>query len=236
MICHIKKHDKDGIPQMDTASFASFSLPRWNELPEIDLYMDQVVSFLQMKLSAFDGIASDSPVTATMINNYVKQDLIDPPVNKKYSRSHIAKLMIIFILKKVMSIPEISDTLYCINNIVNFEEGYNTFCEKCEKSVTSLSERKQDTGREAERIIGCAVDALSHKLYAVGCTKEIKDALEKAELENSARMKKKPEKEAKAQEKQEKQDKTEKAKEPEVTEKVSCRDEGNADLSGADKE
>ena len=180
------------------------SIPLWDGLPELELYMDQVMALLNRYYSVIRGAEDDEAITKNMINNYVKQDLIDPPVNKKYSRSHIAKLMIIFILKKVMSIPEISDTLYCINNIVNFEEGYNTFCEKCEKSVTSLSERKQDTGREAERIIGCAVDALSHKLYAVGCTKEIKNALEKAELQNSARMKKKPEKEAKAQEKQEK--------------------------------
>lgn len=203
---------------MDTASFASFRLPRWHELPEIDLYMDQVVSFLQMKLSVFDGMANDSPVTATMINNYVKQNLIEPPVNKKYNRDHIARLMIIFILKRVMSIPEIADTLYCINNIVGFEEGYNTFCEKCEKSVSLLNERRRDEACEAEKIIECSVDALSSKLYAVGYTKQVKTATKAAEREKSAKMKKKAEKEAKAQEKQEKadrQDKTDRQKESE---------------------
>ena len=69
----------------------NFHIPRWKELPNIDLYMDQVLNYIETSLK--DYIKSDEKfITKTMINNYVKQGIIDPPVNKKYNRLHIAEL------------------------------------------------------------------------------------------------------------------------------------------------
>ena len=77
-----------------------FKCPRWNELPEIELYMDQVVNLLDKKLAVF-AVDNEKTVTSTMINNYVKQKIITPPVKKKYDRSHVCNLFIILLLKKV---------------------------------------------------------------------------------------------------------------------------------------
>ena len=82
-------------------------IPRWNELPEIDLYLDQVVNYLEKYLSQYSTNKEDKIITKTMINNYVKQGIMPAPEKKKYSRSHIAYLMVIFILKHVYSISDI---------------------------------------------------------------------------------------------------------------------------------
>ena len=73
-----------------------FHMPRWEELPEIDLYVDQVVAFLDKYLYDYLQYDSDNKenkiITKTMINNYVKQKVIDAPIQKKYSRNNVAYL------------------------------------------------------------------------------------------------------------------------------------------------
>ena len=82
-------------------------LPRWNELPEIDLYLDQVVNYLEKYLGILSSNDDDKIITKTMINNYVKQGIMPAPEKKKYGKTHIAYLMVICILKQVYSIGDI---------------------------------------------------------------------------------------------------------------------------------
>ena len=87
---------------------AAFTFPRWQELPEIDLYMDQVVGYLSQKLAVFDNQDDDRrSITATMINNYVKNKVLFPPVKKKYSRDHMMLLLMIYYMKSFLSIVDI---------------------------------------------------------------------------------------------------------------------------------
>ena len=84
---------------------ATFAFPRWHELPEIDLYMDQVVGYLSQKLAVFYDTDDDRrSITATMINNYVKQKIVPPPVKKRYGRIAVSSLMVLFCAKQVLSI------------------------------------------------------------------------------------------------------------------------------------
>ena len=65
----------------------NFHLPRWNELPNIDLYIDQLVSLLEQYLSNYiknDNEKDEKLITKAMINNYVKHNVIKAPINKKY--------------------------------------------------------------------------------------------------------------------------------------------------------
>lgn len=82
-----------------------FELPTWDELPPLDLYMDQVVALLGKYL---DFLPADekqgSVVTPTAINNYVRMRIMPPPKKKKYARVHIAYLIMICSLKQSMSI------------------------------------------------------------------------------------------------------------------------------------
>ena len=78
-------------------------LPAWEELPDLALYMDQVLSLTARYLPG----GADKALTAAMVNNYVKQKVLPPPVSKRYDRSHIAALMMLCILKSIMPIADI---------------------------------------------------------------------------------------------------------------------------------
>ena len=71
-----------------------YHCPRWDELPDIELYMDQVLSVLERKLKIF-AEPEEKIITSTMINNYVKQKVIKPPLNKRYDRYHLAYFYVI---------------------------------------------------------------------------------------------------------------------------------------------
>lgn len=99
----------------------------WEQLPQIPLYMDQVLLVINQALAPLPQ--PDGPlVTATMINNYVKMKLVSPPEKKKYSRDHLARFMMIFLMKKVLSMAEISMLLDRLLEGRSLEEGYDLFC------------------------------------------------------------------------------------------------------------
>lgn len=79
-------------------------IPLWNELPELDLYMDQIIVLMEKYLGSNP---EDKLITPSMINNYVKLGIVPPPSRKKYSKAHIAYLIIICSLKQVIPIADI---------------------------------------------------------------------------------------------------------------------------------
>ncbi|MBR4759245.1 MAG: DUF1836 domain-containing protein, partial [Lachnospiraceae bacterium] len=83
-----------------------------SELPEIDLYMDQVTTFIDSRMKQTTRHPeTDKILTKTMINNYAKNNLIPPPVKKKYSKEHMLILIFIYYMKSVMSITDIQQIL-----------------------------------------------------------------------------------------------------------------------------
>ena len=76
------------------------------QIPNIDLYMDQVTSFMDEQLSSTKRYDSDKVLTKTMINNYTKNKLLPPPVKKKYSKNHLLLLIFIYYLKNFLCIVE----------------------------------------------------------------------------------------------------------------------------------
>ena len=123
---HISKEAND---------LTNYHCPRWEELPEIDLYVDQVVSILQKNLVIFSKDIDNPIITSSMINNYVKKEIIIPPIKKKYNKEHLAKLFVICICKRIMSISEIGDAIKSMQKMYSVEEGYNIFCEELENSI-----------------------------------------------------------------------------------------------------
>ena len=82
------------------------------DIPGIDLYMDQVTSFMDRRLRAsVRNPGDDRVLTKTMINNYAKNDLIPPPIKKKYSREHLMLLIFIYYFKGILSIGDIQTVL-----------------------------------------------------------------------------------------------------------------------------
>ena len=84
--------------------------PKWSELPTIDLYLDQVLLYVN-QLDSSSIVDDDKGLTAAMINNYVKNGHLDKPIKKKYSRRQLARLIVITCLKNVFAIQEISKTI-----------------------------------------------------------------------------------------------------------------------------
>lgn len=77
------------------------------EIPNIDLYMDQVTTFMDKQLSSTKRYQKDKILTKTMINNYAKNHLLPPPVKKKYSKEHLLVLIFIYYFKNLLSIHDI---------------------------------------------------------------------------------------------------------------------------------
>lgn len=84
---------------------------RPENIPDIDLYMDQVTTFMDSSLKESKRYDSDKILTKTMINNYTKNDLLPPPLKKKYSKEHILVLIFIYYLKNILSINDIQTLL-----------------------------------------------------------------------------------------------------------------------------
>lgn len=82
-----------------------------SDLPNIDLYMDQVTTFMDEHLEGFKRFPDDKILTKTMINNYTKNNLLPPPVKKKYSKDHIFLLIFIYYYKNFLSINDIQKLL-----------------------------------------------------------------------------------------------------------------------------
>ena len=152
---------KKEIQYMTNYKLADFSLPRWAELPSIALYLDQVLIILNEALR--DITAEDEKViTATIINNYVKQKVIMPTVKKKYSREHLAELIMITALKRVLSTAEIVLVLRDIKSGRSTEEAYEIFCEELENGLR-LTGAAEESGRCPE-LSRLAIKALTGKI------------------------------------------------------------------------
>ncbi len=77
------------------------------DIPNIELYMDQVTTFMDAHLAACKRTDEDKILTKTMINNYTKNDFLPPPVKKKYSKEHMFLLIFLYYFKNVLSINDI---------------------------------------------------------------------------------------------------------------------------------
>jgi len=116
----------------------SYTLPPWENLPELDLYMDQVVLLLSRYLSFPPRSEEDEKlITPSIVNNYVRMKIMPAPVKKKYSRTHIAYLIVICTLKQGLSISSIQKMIPMDLQEADVAVIYNGFV-SCYNSVVSL--------------------------------------------------------------------------------------------------
>lgn len=106
-------------------------LPRWEDLPELDLYMDQVIIFTEKHLQFFseDG---NKVITPSIINNYVKLGIIPAPVKKRYSRTHLAYLIMVCTLKQILPLPTVQTLIDFKVRRFTIDVVYNNFCDQQE--------------------------------------------------------------------------------------------------------
>lgn len=114
-------------------------LPRWDELPDLELYMDQVLSLMERYLGAYPGFDRKG-LTASMVNNYVKSGVMPAPVKKKYARAHLAHLIMICVLKTVFPIEQIKTLILASASEQDDRTGYNRFCDEFENALSRSAE------------------------------------------------------------------------------------------------
>ncbi|WP_195215504.1 DUF1836 domain-containing protein [Streptococcus oralis] len=103
-----------------------FSYPKWEDIPNIDLYLDQVLLYVN-QVCAPVSPDKDKGLTASMVNNYVKHGYLTKPDKKKYQRKQIARLIAITTLKSVFSIQEIAQTLNSLQTQASSDQLYDAF-------------------------------------------------------------------------------------------------------------
>lgn len=128
---------------------SQFDLPDWERLPQLDLYMDQVIIFLKRCLSPVGGEEDEKAITASIINNYVRMKVMPPPVKKKYSRVHIAYLIMICTLKQSLSISCIQKMLPADHGEAAVRTLYTEFVARFRSTVAFMRQLSFEDGRLA---------------------------------------------------------------------------------------
>ena len=104
----------------------TFSYPKWEEIPNINLYLDQVLLYVNQICPPVSP-DKEKGLTASMVNNYVKHGYLTKPDKKKYQRKQIARLIAITTLKSVFSIQEIAQTLNTLQTQASSDQLYDAF-------------------------------------------------------------------------------------------------------------
>ena len=159
-------------------SIDKFHIPRWNELPNIDLYLDQVVNLINSTLSPYIFLNNDEKkenlqlLTKTMINNYVKNNLIEAPEKKLYSKIQLAKLFVICILKQVYSMQDIKTLISIALESTSAEEKYDSFCDLFEECLRCTFNQKdfKDNNSDNSHLLRTVLLSCSYKIYVQNIT------------------------------------------------------------------
>lgn len=112
-----------------------FEQLKYEKIPDIDLYMDQVTTFVEEKFHYIKRNDKDDALTKTMINNYTKAGILIPPIKKRYSKDNMVLIVLTYYLKQILSIndiqallsPIVEKTKAGMGNTKEIQEIYNTF-------------------------------------------------------------------------------------------------------------
>ncbi len=125
------------LEQMHTAT--------WEQFPDIELYMDQVVTYVSGLGGLFsDFVDDEKALTASMVNNYVKDGYIRRPINKKYDKDQLVNLYMLLMLKNVMPIPVLASSLKELDLSGTHRELYNRFARMQDESFTRIAKRVRE--------------------------------------------------------------------------------------------
>ena len=113
----------------------TFRLPRYQEIPNVGLYLEQTTRYIG---ECFETLL-DGVITASMISNYVKRGLVSNPIKKQYSREQIAYLIYITAVKTVLSMEDIRLMLSIQKEVCNTQTAYDYFCDTLEDMLSCIA-------------------------------------------------------------------------------------------------
>ena len=155
------------IMQQVAESIRDFRLPRFHEIPDVGLYLEQVVKYINDCLSPL----MQAEITGSMISNYVKKGLIASPVKKQYSRDQIAHLMYIATVKSILSMEDIRLTLSIKEKTYSSDIAYNYFCAELENILEYVFARKRELevvgsdSTDEKVMLRNTIITVAHKVY-----------------------------------------------------------------------
>lgn len=144
-------NEAEGFPALDwgayTRSIAELHLPRFEDFPDLQLYMDQLIDYVGRQLDPF-RLPGEKPLTASMVNNYVKRRLVPQPQAKRYLPLHVAYLISVCLLKRLYSMDDI-DRLIAFDVEHRFQApgAYNKFIDLFEASLKAQFLGRSEAGR-----------------------------------------------------------------------------------------
>ena len=149
------------------ADIAPFRLPRYAQIPDIGLYLEQVVRYINARLAPL----GEPELTGSMVSNYVKKGIISHPVKKKYTREQLASLMYIAVSKTVLSMENIDALFQMQRAHCTAEEAYNYFCDEMENCLpfvfgarNTIRDLAVDAATE-KRLLRSTILAAANKMY-----------------------------------------------------------------------
>lgn len=149
------------------ASVRDFSLPRYDQIPNVGLYLEQVSKYITEALACLGELS----LTGSMISNYVKMDLVANPVKKQYGREQIAYLIFIAVAKSVMSMEDIRLLFALQKKAYTPQVAYDYFCSELENVlfyVFGLKDTLDTVGthrNETKDLLRNTIITVAHKVY-----------------------------------------------------------------------
>lgn len=128
------------------------------DIPNIDLYMDQVTTFMDDHLGLFKRSEDEKILTKTMINNYSKCDILPPTNRKKYSHEHMILLLFVYYFKNILSIPDIKTLLDPVKDIIMKPDSPVSIEEFLDRIIDTQKLHYDSMAEQVNRTIGVATD------------------------------------------------------------------------------
>ena len=156
-------------------SIQNFRLPRYHEIPNVGLYLEQTTKYISEYLEPL----GDYGLTASMISNYVKKGLVSSPVKKQYDRDQIAYLFFIAVAKTVLSLDALTGFIALQKRTYPLEIAYNFFCNQMEGTLqytcelTDVVEIGDMETTDEKRLLYSCIVAVTQKIYLEKCLEAI---------------------------------------------------------------
>ncbi len=148
-------------------SIKDFKMPRYNEIPNVGLYLEQTAKYIGDALAPlFPGA-----LTGSMISNYVKKGLVSNPVKKQYDREQIAYLIFIAVVKNVLSMDNIKLCIDIQKKTYTAVDAYTYFAEELEMlisyvfGINTVLEKTDSTSSDEKRMLHNIIITVAHKIY-----------------------------------------------------------------------
>ena len=122
-------------------------LTGWEKMPDIELYMDQVITYLKRQLALFQGASDPSLVTPSIINNYVKDGILARPVKKRYAQHQLAALTMACILKRVLPMQRVKQFTAPAGQQVE-QQDYEAFRRALEEVLAGEADHLDQVARQ----------------------------------------------------------------------------------------